>query len=661
MRTLILPLNALPKSFGGAYLFIFLNPKKVSLHHKKITSEDPPQTDGQLSRSRKAVLRARGSLMRIRHHFHREMTSASGITSAVASVLSVVCLTLLTVYVGFEHSAWHISIMRNSLRFIQAVFILNVILSFLSGRRPVSRFARTVMFAVDALILLSVLPWIYPHPANPWIPALEHFLYSRTYLYGSMAAYSIMILCTALMQMLGRRTNPALLMAGSFIFFITVGSFVLLMPKCTYHGISYIDSLFVTTSGVCITGLTTVDIPATFTPLGQFILCVLFQIGGLGVITFTSFFAIFFSGRQSVYSQLLVKDMVYSKTLNSLVPTIIYILSFTLVIEAVGALAIYFTIPEGLCPTEASRIWMAVFQSMSAFCNVGFSNVHGGMANPMLMSSSQGIYIVMSILLFLGGIGFPILVNVHDYILQSWRHGFRRLFGFRTTPTPRHVFDLNTKIAVTTTLIILAVSVTAFFLLESGNTMKGIALYDRIVQSVFNSLIPRSGGYSTLDPNAFLNVTLLIVIIQMWIGGSSQSMAGGVKVNTVGAILLNLRAIIRQYKGIPAFRRGIAVYSVRRANAVVTLSLVTAGTVAIVLMLLEPDMSAKSLIFETVSATFSVGSSLGITPYLSVASKVVICVAMFVGRVGLLSLLTGIMITHKDNSRYYPSENIIIN
>lgn len=599
--------------------------------------------------------------MRLRRRLHRELSTASGIMSVVTSVLSVVCLTLLTVYVGFEHSEWHIAVMRHSLRVIQAVFILNVLLTFMEGRRPMARFARTVMFAVDGLILLSALPWIYPHPQNPWIPALERFLYSGTYLYGSMAAYSIMTLCTALMQMLGRRTNPALLMAGSFIFFIIVGSFVLLMPKCTYHGISYIDSLFVTTSGVCITGLTTVDIPATFTPLGQFILCVLFQIGGLGVITFTSFFAIFFSGRQSVYSQLLVKDMVYSKTLNSLVPTIIYILLFTLGIEAAGAVAIYFTIPDGLCHTEASRIWVAVFQSMSAFCNVGFSNIDGGMANPRLMSSSQGIYIVMSVLLFLGGIGFPILVNVRDYIRQKWRHGIRRLLGYRTDPAPRHLFDLNTKIAVTTTLIILAVSVTAFFLLESGNTMKGMTLYDRIVQSVFNSLIPRSGGYCTLDPNGFLNVTLLIIVIQMWIGGSSQSMAGGVKVNTVGAILLNLRAVIRQYKGIPAFRRGIAVYSIRRANAVVTLSLVTAATVAILLMLLEPEMSAKSLIFETVSATFSVGSSLGITPYLSVASKAVICVAMFVGRVGLLSLLTGIMITHKDNSRYYPTENIIIN
>ena len=156
-------------------------------------------------------------------------------------------------------------------------------------------------------------------------------------------------------------------------------------------------------------------------------------------------------------------------------------------------------------------------------------------------------------------------------------------------------------------------------------------------------------------------MTLLLLLVQMWIGGSSQSMAGGIKVNTFGTVCLNLVSIVRSRHSVSSFGRRINYSSVRRANAVVTLSILTTIIVAVSLMLIEPQMSAKALIFETVSATFSVGSSLGITASLSLASKLILCVTMFVGRVGLLSLLIGVFPDRRDISDHYPSEQIIIN
>jgi len=194
---------------------------------------------------------------------------------------------------------------------------------------------------MDGAILISLLPLAYPHPEHPWIPILEKILYSQGFLVSVLASYSAMELSYGIIAAIGKRTNPSLLLSASFLFLIIIGSLVLMMPRCTINGISYIDSLFVATSAVCITGLTTVDVSQTFTPTGLLVLAVLIQAGGLGVMTFTSFFALFFSGNTSIYSQLMVKDMVYSKTFNALIPTLIYILGFTIIIEAAGAVAIF--------------------------------------------------------------------------------------------------------------------------------------------------------------------------------------------------------------------------------------------------------------------------------------------------------------------------------
>lgn len=600
------------------------------------------------------------SYIRIGAHAKHVCRIVSYVLQTASAVAAVACLTALTIYVGFEHNATHAQWLYNGMHTVQTIFTVNVIFSLFTNLVLCKTTRHWLMWTINALIILLLFVWIIPSSSLPPLSGLTRFVYGRVFLYSVLATYSVITLCTVLMRMPGRRTNPALLMAFAFIFFIFAGAFILMMPRCTYQGITFTDSLFVSTSAVCITGLTPVDIAATFTPLGQIILALLFQIGGLGIITFTSFFALFFTGTQSIYSQLLVRDMIYSKSINALIPTLFYILSFTIAVEAVGAVAIYFALPPAICGDTASHIGLAVFHSMSAFCNVGFSTIDKGLSNPALMHGNQMFYVIMGVLVFAGALGFPILVNFREIVRQYMRRLINRLLNRRRTYKV-HIFDLNTKIVLATTLCIFAAGSIAFFTLERNNTLKGMSLWQQTVQSAFNAIIPRSGGYATVNPANLLNATLLIVMAQMVIGGSSQSMGGGIKVNTLGVIIFNLRAVVSRNRGIKAFKRTIAPASVRRANAVVTLALFTTFAFALALVLLQPQMPLKSLIFETISATFSVGSSLGITSQLCPASKCILCIAMFTGRVGLLSLLTGLVPLKADTSLSLPPDNVIIN
>lgn len=591
---------------------------------------------------------------------NRRIQLGATVLSVLTFILSVAVIATLLVWVGFDHADAETRTMRTVLRWAQGVFTFSILYNLILNFKATVKGTRILKWTVDIAVLVLLVTAIYPQPEHPWIVWLEQLLYSPKFQFGVLAAYAVVDISYGVTRLLGRRTNPSILLGTSFVILIFVGALVLMMPRCTTHGISFVNSLFVSASAVCITGLTSVDIATTFTPLGQVVLAILFQLGALGIITFTSFFAIFFSGNQSIYSQLLMKDLIYSKSMNSLVPTLLYILGFTLTIEAVGAIAIYFCVPDAIGAAFEDKAKFAVFQSMSSFCNVGFTNVENGLSNEAFMRGNQVIYIVVSLLVVAGGIGFPLLVNFKEALGRKLRLLWSRI-THRCRPEKRvHLFDLNTKLVLWTTGTIFVIGTVAFFFLEANNTLHGMSLYERIVQSFFNATTPRSSGFASVNPANFLNVTLLLVMVQMWIGGASQSMAGGIKVNTLGTILLNLRSIVRGNSSVTAFRRNIAIPSVRRANAIVTLSILSVIVFTTVLMLLEPALPTRSVVFEVVSAVFTVGTSLGITDSLCDASKYVLILAMFLGRVGLLSLMAGMFTPRRDMSSHYPYENAII-
>ena len=263
------------------------------------------------------------------------------------------------------------------------------------------------------------------------------FLGSKIYHIPLLLLFSFLNLSNGLVRLLGRRTNPSLILAVSFFVIILIGTGLLLLPRCTVEGVvlSWVDALFTSTSAVCVTGLVPVDVSATFTPMGLTVIILLIQVGGLGVMTLTSFFAMFFMGNTSLYNQLVVRDMVSSNSLGSLLSTLLYILGFTMVIEGAGMVSIWLGIHGTLGMSLEEELAFSAFHSISAFCNAGFSTLPGNLGNPMVMTGHNSLYISVSLLIILGGIGFPILVNFKDIVLYH----LRRFWKFvRTLKLDRH-------------------------------------------------------------------------------------------------------------------------------------------------------------------------------------------------------------------------------
>ncbi|MDE6525228.1 MAG: potassium transporter, partial [Paramuribaculum sp.] len=364
-----------------------------------------------------------------------------------------------------------------------------------------------------------------------------------------------------------------------------------------------------------------------------------------------------------IYSQMLLRDMIYSRSMSALVPTLFYILGFTLMVEAIGAVAIWLSVTGTLGMTLEEEVAFAAFHSLSSFCNAGFSTLPQGLSNPMLLAAgNNSIYWVTTTIVVAGSIGFPILVNLRDAVIGRISELRARIRHREHEPHNVHPFNMNTKIVITTFMALLIAGAAAFLWLEWDNTLAGMTLWQKITQAAFNSATPRSAGFSSVNPASFRDITLVAVIFLMWVGGAAQSTGGGVKVNTLAAILLNLRAIVTGRPYVTAFRRTISVNSIRRANAVIALSIISYLIFSLLLLGMEPQLSTRSLLFESCSALFTVGSSLGATPLLSDASKILLCAAMFLGRVGIISLLTGIAGRQKAAIQpRYPSDNIIIN
>lgn len=598
---------------------------------------------------------------------HSELVrSADMVMDRVCAFLDVLqflaalaCIVCLALYVGFDKDVLDHSMIFKVIGSSQTIFIIAVFANLINPQRRKRRVLMRRVF--DVVIILTLVPVVMQH-CEATESAFFHFFHSRRFLFACLGIYSVAQLCYGSMNLLGRYTNPSLILSVSFILFILIGSFALMLPKCTVGSshLRYIDALFMATSAVSMTGLSTVDTAGLFTPLGWTVMAVLMQIGALGVLTFTSFFAIFFSGNRSIYSQMLMRDFIFSKSMSALVPVILYILSFTLVIEFLGALAIYFTLPDGFESSFGNKAAFAAFHSLSAFCNCGFTTLPHGLATPELMNGTPLFYIVIVVLILAGGIGFPNLVNLRDVLVEYIRR-IRAFVMGRSYVRKVHVYDLNTKLVLLFTLIFFVGGSVVFYLLEYNHALEGMPVGEKIMQAVFCSATVRTAGFVTVAPSHWLGVTFVIALFLMWVGCASQSMGGGIKINAFAAVLFNLRSIVMGQKGVAVFGRSISLSSVRRSNAVVCFSILAIFVYSCLLMILEPELPAASVAFEAFSALTTVGMSFGITPEFGDVAKIVLATAMFLGRVGVISVLCGIIGDRPDISVNLPADDIVIN
>lgn len=520
----------------------------------------------------------------------------------------------------------------------------------------------TIMLGVMFYLSL-IAKFVNVAETSSWF-AIWNFLKSKYFIVALIGIFAVLNVSKGVVNFINKKTNPALLLVAGFALIIFFGTLLLLLPRSTieHFRLPLADALFVSTSAVCVTGLSPVDLAHTFTLEGQIVIMLLIQIGGLGVMTITSFFALFFMGSTSLYNQFALRDMLGSDAFSSLISTLLNILIFTFTIETIGALLIWISIHSTMNMTLNEEIFFSVFHAVSAFCNAGFSTLTGNLGNPAILYNHNWFYIIISILIILGGIGFPILVNFKNVLAFHIKSFCMKLFKKNYKQIRyQHLTNINTKIVIVTTSILIVFGTIIIAILEWNNAFVHMDIEDKIVQSFFNSVTPRTAGFNSVDLTNFSLLTIIVYSVLMWIGGGSQSTAGGIKVNTFAVAISNFFSVIRGKTSVTLFNRELSAESVRRASATIFGSLITIIVFFLILVAMEPEISPKGLLFETISAYCTVGSSLNITPLLADNSKIIMSVLMFIGRVSLITILMSV-IQQKGNTKYrYPKDNVIIN
>lgn len=450
--------------------------------------------------------------------------------------------------------------------------------------------------------------------------------------------------------------NPAIVFVGSFIILALSGAFLLMMPSATTNGISFTNAIFTATSSVCVTGLTVVDTAKDFTIIGQSIILVLIQLGGIGILTFTSFFAFFFRGGSSFKEGLNTKDFIATEGLKDVFRAALNVVAFTIGVEIVGALFIYSSIVGN--NAIDNKFFFSIFHSISAFCNAGFSIFSTGLFDESIRFHYYFQWIIMFLVVF-GGLGHNIVFNFYQYIKTY----ILELFNTKIIHKEVRIITLNTRIVIYTTLILLITGWIFLFISEYNNTLLiHDTLFGKITNAAFNSVTPRTAGFNVIDFSQMTVPSLLFIIFLMWIGASPASTGGGVKTSTFAIATLNIFAVARGKNRIQLFGRRITSQSTSRAFAILCISLIVIGTSIMALLIFEPkETPLLSVVFECFSAYSTVGLSLNLTPTLSEPSKYVIIGTMFIGRIGMLNLMIGLLRQMNHQFYEYPRENILIN
>jgi trk system potassium uptake protein TrkH len=413
---------------------------------------------------------------------------------------------------------------------------------------------------------------------------------------------------------------PQLIAFGYFVLILT-GTLLLLLPWSTKNPLStdFLTALFTATSATCVTGLVVVDTFTHWTTFGQIIILLLIQIGGLGFMTVITMISFFLHRKIGLKERGLLRESVNTLYIGGIVKLTKKILVGTFLFEFIGALLLATRFIPELGWTTG--VYYAIFHSISAFCNAGFDLMGRFQAFGSLAEFRGDITIALTLsaLIFVGGIGFYV-----------WDDALHAKFRFRK-------MQLHSKLVLTTSMILIVGGALLIFVLEKNNALAGLSLPSALSTSLFESVTPRTAGFTMISPASLNPATHFIQLIYMFIGGSPGSAAGGVKTTTIAILLLSLRANMMRTKDNQVFGRRLEDNVLRRAASVITVNLllITCGT--IIVASLNPNFSLFTILYEIVSAMGTVGLSFGITPILGVASQVVLMTLMFFGRVGSLT------------------------
>ncbi|MFN3530836.1 MAG: TrkH family potassium uptake protein [Bacteroidia bacterium] len=449
------------------------------------------------------------------------------------------------------------------------------------------------------------------------------------------------------------KLKPATTFIYSFILLILSGTGLLMLPEMTnaQGSMGFIDALFTSVSASCVTGLVVVETATYFSFKGQLVILLLIQFGGIGILTFATFFALFLKKGVGISHQAMIRDFMSEESLFNAKGMLAQIIVYTLLIESFGALIIFslWDVNAPFYDDAGELLFQSIFHSISAFCNAGFSTLNDGLFSDY-MQDAYIMHLAIAVIIIFGSLGFPAM---------------RDIFGLRNIKnrlnSPWKKWKLSTRISVWASFGLITVGTIVFLLTEYQSAyMADKNSFQHLVTAFFQSVTTRTAGFNTVDIGALSTPTIILFIFLMFIGASSGSTGGGIKTSTFVLIFLAVISTIRGKKHLELGGRSISFDLLNKAFTIFifSASYILLGT--FFLALFEKDKQILDLVFEEVSAFCTVGLSRGITADLSVNGKIVLITSMFIGRVGTLTLAFALASRVETTSYRYPQAHMLV-
>lgn len=579
------------------------------------------------------------------------------ITRFVMSIATFGGLILLIYAYGFDPRKKNHDLLLQLTDLVFAIFVISYLVRLLYAFRRTEFFRSTYLEAIFiGLILLNGI--INQFFGNFLMIALYQWLGGESYYLFYEQLITILLFAVLFLE-LGRigaslgniKINPPFAFVISFVIIIAMGTGLLMLPAMTTApgGMPMLDALFTSVSATCVTGLIVVDTATFFTFRGQMVILFLIQIGGLGIITFATFFASFLKTGPGFKQRDLVPDYLDTETISSARQLLKQIVFLTFFIELISFFLIYFTWSGVEFSSTGEKIFYSAFHAISAFCNAGFSIFTGGLYEPGI-DQAYLLHIAVAITLILGSLGFSTLKDIfspqrlRDRLAHPWKE-----------------WKLSTKISINMAVFLLILGTIGFYFLERDrSTLSGLNLSEALIASFFQSATTRTAGFNTVDIAGLAAPTLILLISLMIIGGASGSTAGGIKTSTFYIIIASVLATSQGKSKLFIGNRYIPTQVIYKSLSI----FFYAATIILIgvffLSITEPETDILDLTFEQVSAFSTVGLSTGVTGTLSAAGKVIIIISMFLGRVGILTFAVALS-RRKDNENFkLPSINLMV-
>ncbi len=565
---------------------------------------------------------------------------------------SIIGLLSIVLEYGFLLKGEISTFLHDAVIFVFVLFIFyNIILLILTNKKRDFLLSHKFEFI---FILLIVIEAVLTAFDNSILKSLGVALQFKDIAYLYIIVAQVFIVAGLLLgglrynnKILQSKIDPSRLFVLSFLATILFGALLLMLPAATTSGSNnFTDALFTSTSAVCVTGLITVDTATYYTPFGQIIIMLLFQIGGLGLMTFTTFFALFLSGGLGIKERIVLHDLLEEDNIGKITKIIGYLTLITFIIEGIGAVTLYLSIQDKV-PNFTQAAFISIFHSISAFCNAGFSIFSGNLMDDLVVKNYV-FTTTIAFLIILGGIGFGTIMNIFN--LESWQIRTKKI---------RTKFSLQTRIVVITTLVLIVIGTLATYGLEYNGTLKNMTTFEKLHASFFQSVTTRTAGFNTIDFTKISTATTIFYCILMFIGASPGGTGGGIKTTTFALIIFGSLAILRNAKSVTYKNRTIPKDTLLRGliKSFFSISIITLGILGLAI---TDDTSLRDTAFEVFSAFGTVGLSRGITGNLSDAGKLILILMMFIGRVGPLAFLFSILKIKEAPSYDLPEENISI-